>query len=158
MRGEGGGQPNAYVSIQDKSLKLQEIKTHPLNKKKNILKRNCNCICNFCIVFIFYLSVNIFKWRLPRLWRKIYAKRGGVIQILCQHLGGVSKILCMLIRGGGGVKKPQKYAYIICERPLKVIIPTYSFKLQGTDAYRIFGSSFLSRYYLYNMSHSAEAR
>ena len=49
-------------------------------------------------------------------------------------LRGVSKILCMLIRGGGGVKKPQKYAYVICESPLTFfcLLPTLISKGQRT--------------------------
>ena len=95
------------------------MKQEPLNEKKQKKNFNCNFIFQEkFFVFIHYLLVNFFKGS----GEKYTLNEGGVIQILCQHLGGVSKILCMLIRGGGGVKKSQKYAYIICERPLNEIL------------------------------------
>ena len=80
------------------------MKQEPLNEKKQKKNFNCNFIFqekNF--VFILYLLVNFFKGS----GEKYTLNEGGVIQILCQHLGGVSKILCMLIRGEGGSKNPK---------------------------------------------------
>ena len=60
---------------------------------------------------------------LPRLWRKIYAKRGGGGHSdLMSALRGGFQNLMHAYQGGGGVKKPQKYAYIICERPLSELV------------------------------------
>ena len=41
---------------------------------------------------------------------------------LMSALRGGFQNLMHAYQGGGGVKKPQKYAYIICERPLSLCV------------------------------------
>ena len=71
------------------------------NRKKNF---NCNFIFqekNF--VFIHYLLVNFFKGS----GEKYTLNEGGGHSDLMSAFRGVSKILCMLIRGEGGSKNPK---------------------------------------------------
>ena len=71
------------------------------NRKKNF---NCNFIFQEKIfVFILYLLVNFFKGS----GEKYTLNEGGVIQILCQHLGGVLKSYACLSGGEGGSKNSK---------------------------------------------------
>ena len=72
------------------------------NRKKNF---NCNFIFQEkFFVFILYLLVNFFKGS----GEKYTLNEGGGHSDLMSALRGVSKILCMLIRGkGGGSKNPK---------------------------------------------------
>ena len=82
---------------------------------------------------------------------------GEVIQILCQHLGGVSKIFCMLIRGRGVKKKPKMCLHNMWKPPkhcqhwgqhLKGCLSTFcsglnsfNFYMNSLDFIEIFGWS-----------------
>ena len=80
------------------------MKQEPLNEKKQKKNFNCNFIFqekNF--VFILYLLVNFFKGS----GEKYTLNEGGGHSDLMSALRGVSKILCMLIRGEGGSKNPK---------------------------------------------------
>ena len=43
--------------------------------------------------------------------------RGGHSDLMSALRGGFQNLMHAYQGGGGGAKKPQKYAYIICERP-----------------------------------------
>ena len=88
-------------------------------RKNRIKNFNCNFIfLEKIFVFILYLLVNFFKG----CGEKYTLNEGGGHSDLMSALRGrVPKSYACLSGGRGGVKKPQKYAYIICERPLMMI-------------------------------------
>ena len=97
-------------------LKLQEMKQEPLNEKKQKKNFNCNFIFEEKIfVFILYLLVNFFKGS----GEKYMPNEGGHSDLMSALRGGFQNLM-HAYQGGGGVKKPQKYAYVICESPLIV--------------------------------------
>ena len=57
---------------------------------------------------------------LDKIFVKFVRKKGGVCSGLTSLLRGGVQILTNADMGGGGVKKLQKYADVICERPLMI--------------------------------------
>ena len=124
--GGGGVRPMMMSAKKDILLQLQQIHKQEYLTFE-LLDLNLFCPTWFfmvpkCALSKYLLAPTFLDKNFVKFVRK---KGGGYAQVWPHYLGGVFKFWQMLTWGGGGVKKLQKYADVICERPLLYKYYTY---------------------------------